>query len=389
MSCPRHRFELTLILKIFKQLLMMNLINWKITRIWRIAIALMIGLLLSLNLALPSQAHWADLAVAEIQIKERDVDLNLTLPTGLVTQFDDDLNRQLSDVEITKHSPEIQKFLDQKIRLTAGAQKTGTLMVRSGVAKNLPTNLNATPDTHSNLLLQYHWSQPLEQLQIHYDLFAPGVTTARCLAQLVRAGKVDNLVFTPASKDAALINLPVWQQMTSFTGLGIEHILTGYDHILFLVSLLMLGGGLKYLIKIVTAFTLAHSVTLSLAVLNIVTLPSRWVECAIALSIAYIATENLWRRESTGRWKLAFGFGLIHGLGFASALQELDLPRTNLAISLASFNIGVELGQISIVLIIYFLLSYLRKSPWDLTIRRAISVGVIGMSLIWFWERAF
>ena len=224
---------------------------------------------------------------------------------------------------------------------------------------------------------------------MHYDLFAPDVTTARCLAQLVRGGKIDNLVFTPATKDAALINLPVWQQISSFIGLGIEHILTGYDHILFLISLLMLGGGLKYLLKVVTAFTLSHSITLSLAALNIVTLPSRWVECAIALSIAYIATENLWRKESSGRWKLAFGFGLIHGLGFASALQELDLPRTNLAISLASFNVGVEIGQISIVLVIYFLLSYLHKLPWDLAIRRSISVGVIVMSLIWFWERAF
>ena len=369
--------------------MMMNLINWKITRIWRISIGLIIGLLISLNLTLPSQAHWADLAVAEIQIKERDVDINLTLPTGLIAQYDDDHNRQLSDQEITKHSSEIQKFLNEKIQLTAGAQKTGTLMVKSGVAQKLPTNLNATPDTHSNLLLQYHWAQPLEQLKIHYDLFAPNVTTARCLAQLVRAGKVDNLVFTPASKDAALINLPVWQQITSFVGLGIEHILTGYDHILFLVSLLMLGGGLKYLLKVVTAFTLSHSVTLSLAVLNIFTLPSQWVECAIALSIAYIAAENLWRTESAGRWKLAFGFGLIHGLGFASALSELNLPQTNLAVSLASFNIGVELGQISIVLVIYFLLAYLRKFTWDLAIRRAISVGVIGMSLIWFWERAF
>jgi hydrogenase/urease accessory protein HupE len=295
----------------------------------------------------------------------------------------------LSAAEITKHSAQIQKFLNQKIRLTAGVQTVKTLMVQSGVAKTLPSNLNVTTDTHSSLLLQYHWAQPLDQLQMHYDLFAPNVTTARCLAQLVRAGKVDNLVFTPASKDAALINLPVWQQITSFIGLGIEHILTGYDHILFLVSLLMLGGGLKYLLKVVTAFTLSHSVTLSLSVLNIVAVPSQWVECAIALSIAYIAAENLWRTESAGRWKLAFGFGLIHGLGFASALQDLDLPKSNLAISLASFNLGVELGQISIVLVIYFLLSYLRKLPWDLTIRRLVSVGVIGMSLIWFWERVF
>ncbi len=168
-----------------------------------------------------------------------------------------------------------------------------------------------------------------------------------------------------------------------------EHIWTGYDHILFLISLLMLGGELGYLLKVVTAFSLSHSVTLFLAALNIVSVPSRWVEIAIALSIAYIASENLWKKEAKARWQLAFGFGLIHGLGFSSALLELDLPRTNLVTSLASFSVGIELGQFAIVLVVYALLAYLRKFAWDLTVRRIISVGVIVMSAIWFWERAF
>ncbi len=365
------------------------LIDRNISKTWSRIICLFLGLLISLNLALPSQAHWADLAVAEIQIQERDVEINLTLPTGLISQFDDDFNKQLSASEVTKHAGDIQQFLDAKIRLIAGIQKTGKLIVGAGIVKSLSPNLTPNPDTHSTLVLQYHWMQPLDRLQIHYDLFVPDAPTARCLAQVMRGGKIDNLVFTPTSKDAALIDLPIWQQISSFAGLGIEHILTGYDHILFLISLLILGGGLKYLLKVVTAFTLSHSITLSLAALNIFTLPSRWVECAIALSIAYVATENLWRKDSVGRWKLAFGFGLIHGLGFASALQELDLPRTNIAISLASFNIGVELGQISIVLVIYLLLAYLQKFPWDLAVRRLVSIGVIIMSLIWFWERAF
>jgi HupE / UreJ protein len=366
-----------------------NLTNFRISKAWHRIICLILGLIVSLNIALPSQAHWADLSVAEIKIGKQDVDINLTIPTGLVAQFDDDRDRQLSELEITKHATELQKFLDDKIQLTAGEQKTGALTVKSGIANSSPSNLNLAPDTHSTLLLQYRWASPLAQLQIHYDLFVPNVTTARCLAQLNRDGKIDNLVFTPANKDAALINLPVLQQITSFVGLGIEHILTGYDHILFLVSLLILGGDLKYLLKVVTAFTLAHSVTLSLSVLNIVSVPSQWVECAIALSIAYIAAENLWKKASTGRWKLAFAFGLIHGLGFASALQELNLPTANLAVSLASFNIGVELGQISIVLFIYFALSLINKFSWALVFRRVVSIGVLVMSAIWFWERAF
>jgi hydrogenase/urease accessory protein HupE len=362
----------------------------QISKIWRMAIAGSWGLLMVLAISFPSQAHWADLAVADIQIQQQDVSVNLTVPTGLLQQFDDDRNNQLSGIEITKHQKDLQIFLNQKIQFTAAREKNETLQIESAIAKKLSTNLIATPDTHSNLLLKYHWVQPIEQLQLHYDLFMPNVNTARCLAQVFRDGRVDNFVLTPTSKNVALIDAPILQQITSFIGLGIEHIWTGYDHILFLISLLMLGGELRYLIKVVTAFSLSHSITLTLAVLNMISVPSRWVEIVIALSIAYIAAENLWHKEpNPTRWQLAFGFGLIHGLGFSSALQELELPRNNLVVSLASFSAGIEIGQISIVLFTYLCLSYLRKLPWDLTIRRLISSGVIVMSLIWLWERAF
>jgi hydrogenase/urease accessory protein HupE len=362
--------------------------NRQISKALRIAVCWVLGLLFVLSLATSSQAHWADLAVADIKIEKQDVKIDLTVPTGLLSQFDDNKDFQLSDSEITQHQTEIQKFLNEKIQLTAAQQKSETFTVQSTAAKKLPSNLIATPDTHSNLLLQYHWAQPIEQLQIHYDLFVPGVNTARCLAQVFRDGRVDNLVFTPDSKNAALINTPLPQQITSFIKLGIEHIWTGYDHILFLVSLLILGGELRHLLKVVTAFSLSHSFTLFLAALNIISVPSRWVEIAIALSIAYVASENLWRKQPQARWQIAFGFGLIHGLGFSSALQELELPRTNLVTSLASFSIGIELGQFAIVLAVYLVLAYLRKFTWDLAIRQLVSVGIIIMSIIWFWERA-
>jgi HupE / UreJ protein len=358
-------------------------------RTWRILISWGLGLLMMLSLAIPSQAHWADLAVADIQINAQEVEVNLTVPTGLLTQFDDDKSQQLSAAEITKHQTELQKFLNEKIRLLSSNQNPEKLMIKFGGGKDLSSNLNVAPGTHSNLLLQYTWPQAISQLQMHYELFAPNVTTARCLAQIRRNGELNNFVFTPSTTNAALINAPIGQQIVSFIGLGIEHIYTGYDHILFLISLLMLGGELGYLIKIVTAFSISHSFTLFLAALNIVSVPSRLVEIIIALSIAYIASENLWRKTPKARWQLAFAFGLIHGLGFSSALQELDLPRTNLVASLASFSVGIELGQMSIVLAVYGCLRYLSKLPWDLTIRRLISIGVIAMSLIWFWERVF
>ncbi len=349
----------------------------------------LLGLIIVLALALPSQAHWADLAVADIVVKQQTVDINLTVPTGLLTQFDDDQNQQLSAAEIAQHQLDLPKFFAAKVRLTAAGQAHQTLSIQAGLANNLPNNLNTSPATHSNLLLQYQWAAPIKQLQMHYELFAPNVTTARCLAQVRVNSQVNNVVFTPAAPDAALIDASIAQQIISFIGLGLEHIWTGYDHILFLISLLMLGGKLGYLLKIVTAFSISHSVTLCLAAFNIVTVPSRWVEIVIALSIAYVAAENLWKKQPPARWQLAFGFGLIHGLGFSGALQELDLPRTNLVTSLASFSIGIELGQFAIVLIVYLLLSYLRKFSWDLMIRRCISGAIMIMSFIWFWERAF
>jgi hypothetical protein len=355
----------------------------------RNAIAGIAGLLMVFALNVPSQAHWADLAVADIQIQQQDVSINLTVPTGLLQQFDDDRNNQLSDAEITKHQQDLQKFFSEKVSLTANREPSETLKVEPATAKKIPTNIAVAPDTHSNLLLKYRWKQPIEQLQLNYDLFVPDVNTARCLAQVSRNDRLDNLVLTPSSKNVALIDAPIFQQISSFIQLGIEHIWTGYDRILFLISLLMLGGKLDYLIKVVTAFSLSHSITLALAVLNIVSVPSRWVEIIIALSIGYIAAENLWRKEpNPTRWQWTFGFGLIHGLGFSSALQELSLPQNNLVVSLASFSVGIEIGQISIVLFTYFCLNYLRKFPGDLMIRRSISAGVIVMSIVWFWERA-
>jgi hydrogenase/urease accessory protein HupE len=171
--------------------------------------------------------------------------------------------------------------------------------------------------------------------------------------------------------------------------MGIEHILTGYDHMLFLVSLLMIGATLPHLLKIVTAFTVAHSITLSLAVLGLVDLPSRWVESAISLSITYVAAENVWRgRSSLGsRWLVTFGFGLVHGLGFASALTELHLPRANLAASLVGFNLGVEIGQVSVILLATLALDAIRQWGGAPVFRRSVSVAAALTGLVWFVQR--
>ncbi len=178
-------------------------------------------------------------------------------------------------------------------------------------------------------------------------------------------------------------------QLWQFTQLGIKHIFLGYDHILFLLALIIIGGRLGGLIKIVTAFTIAHSITLILAALQIVTLPSRLIESAIALSIVYVAAENLFVNEIKHRWVLTFTFGLVHGFGFANVLREMGLPTQGLVSSLLAFNVGVELGQIAIVALLFPITLWLTKQRFRRQAIVVTSLMILGLGSCWFIERAF
>src|SRR6185295_8482239 len=138
----------------------------------------------------------------------------------------------------------------------------------------------------------------------------------------------------------------------SFFKMGIEHILTGWDHLVFIVGLILARARLRALFTIVTAFTIAHSITLALAVLDVWSPSSRVIEPAIALSIAYVGIENFFVKDASKRWRITFPFGLIHGFGFAGALQEINLPRSAIPTALVSFNLGVEAGQLAVLAIV-------------------------------------
>jgi hydrogenase/urease accessory protein HupE len=155
------------------------------------------------------------------------------------------------------------------------------------------------------------------------------------------------------------------QSYFQFLELGIEHILMGFDHLAFLFALLLTGSNFREAAKIITSFTAAHSITLALATLNLIQLPSGVVEPMIAVSIVYVGLENIFRREIRWRWLLTFAFGLIHGFGFASALRELGIgsPGGSVVIPLISFNLGVEFGQIAIAALVLPLIWKLRQQP--------------------------
>lgn len=178
-----------------------------------------------------------------------------------------------------------------------------------------------------------------------------------------------------------------------FIPAGIYHIFTGPDHVLFIIGLLLMGGTLVRLLSIVTAFTIAHSITLSLAALSIINPSPRVIEPAIALSIIYVGIDNLMVGK-TGRdaraW-IAFFFGFVHGFGFAGVLREFGLPRAALGWSLFSFNFGVEIGQACIVVVAAFLLAAIRKRS-EAASRRVLIGGSVCVSLAgtyWFIQRVF
>jgi hydrogenase/urease accessory protein HupE len=174
----------------------------------------------------------------------------------------------------------------------------------------------------------------------------------------------------------------------SFFRLGIEHILTGYDHLVFLFGLVVIGGRTRALVKAITAFTVAHSLSLALAVLGVWTPSPRFIEPAIALSIAYVGLENFFLKDAEKRWRITLPFGFIHGFGFAGALVERHLPRSRIPFALLGFNTGVEVGQLAVMALVLPLVIVARR--YDVVRTRVVPVAnviVVLLGLAWLGLR--
>jgi hydrogenase/urease accessory protein HupE len=176
----------------------------------------------------------------------------------------------------------------------------------------------------------------------------------------------------------------------AYVVLGVEHILSGFDHLLFVAGLLFLVGFRRRLIATITAFTAAHSLTLACSVFGVITLRSPPVEAAIALSILLVAAEALRQRDTLARRLpalVSFLFGLVHGLGFAGALKDVGLPRSHLPLALFMFNVGVELGQLMAVLAAFGVVRLLAAQGWFVRARRPALFGIGVMAAYWSWAR--
>jgi hypothetical protein len=273
--------------------------------------------------------------------------------------------------------------------LAVVANETACAAVPGSVQPSSPTRPTIV------ITLDYACAGPVRTLSLTDNLFDLIGTDHHTLTTVEWPEGREQVVFEPDRRQAHFV-LAAEQVAPAESGaaesspitffrLGVEHILTGYDHILFLLALILGGGWLRSLLGIVTAFTVAHSITLALAVLGVVVIPSWIVEPVIALSIAYVALENILRdRAPSGRWAVSFVFGLVHGFGFAGALLELGLPPSGLVGSLLFFNLGVEAGQAMIVAALFPALLWLCRFAWERRAVTAISgaVFIAAMALV-------
>lgn len=246
-------------------------------------------------------------------------------------------------------------------------------------------------------------------LDFNYQLLFDIDPTHRGILLDQRAGiSSSSMIFSKSQPSLSIVpqEISQWSTFVSYIGEGVYHIWIGLDHLLF-ISMLILPAVLIVknhrweqvssfrpaflnLLKVITAFTIAHSITLSVATLNLVSLPSRLVESAIALSIIVLALNIFYPIVKHDQWWLAFSFGLLHGFGFASVLMELEMPQSALIQALLGFNLGVELGQLMLVLLVFPLAYLLRSSKlYQVPILYGSAALTFILASIWFVERAF
>jgi hypothetical protein len=232
--------------------------------------------------------------------------------------------------------------------------------------------------------LRFQCPRAVEQASVRYDLFFDVDPRHQGIARLAFGDEEGReQVFRNDARTLAIRReLGVRDHVRDYLRLGIEHIFTGYDHVAFLFGLLVIAGaqglrrGARQVLGVVTAFTLAHSVTLIGSALGWFALSPRLVEPAIALSIVYVGIENLAQPAPRHRWLLTFGFGLVHGFGFASVLKEIGLPSKGLLLSLVSFNVGVEIGQLAVVAAVLPLLALVARPLGDRLVEYALVAAV-------------
>ena len=344
--------------------------------------------LCALAIAAPAAAHPVPFSYLDIQLQPSAVDVSLV---AHIFDLAHDLQiappeRLLDSALVAEREKAMQAMLAPRLELLADGRvltpewtSTDILRDRQSLRFHVRYAVTSAPGTIAVNTVMF----PYDAMHQTFVNLYEGETLT---SQMILDRTHPHLDYFAGSRQGVLAVIE------KFVPAGVHHILIGPDHLLFLVGLLLLGGSVRQLLLIVTSFTVAHSVTLSLAALNLVTPPARLIEPAIALSIVYVGADNILANggRDVRAW-IAFAFGFIHGFGFANVLREMDLPRRALGWSLFSFNIGVEIGQLFVVVLVATALAMLRaKSEWS---RRHLafagSIVVIAAGAFWFIQRVF
>jgi hypothetical protein len=329
-------------------------------------------------------AHPLNNGYSHLTVSHNTVHYQLFIPQRSLPAYDSNHDGSLSADELKEHKPQIEAYLSSHLSL-----QNRTEEMRFTLLSMEPAEQESVPGI--DFALEFTSSTEIDSLNIHYTMLFEDSDPDHLNMLVIQNGDdADQAVFDRDHRDyhyEPLVKPSLFSTLWRYLTLGVEHILSGYDHLLFLLSLVLAVPGIKSVLKIVTAFTAAHSITLYLASANILQVAPRWTESLIAASIVYVAAENLFAGSKRYRWLLTFGFGLIHGMGFAGALKDIGLPPGAFLASLFSFNIGVEIGQLAVVAVLLPVLLLLRKTRWNAVTVRSLSVVIGLIALFWFIER--
>ncbi len=334
-------------------------------------------------------AHEINTSYSVTDIKDDKLTFSLRVDeTDLEKIFDLDENgdQTVTHDELLVNLDDLQGYFKSKVGLIVAGEGLALKTAGGSVYRDEIGN------TFVDLSYETEVPSSFWKMTLRVNLFSDFGPRHKHLAKLFSGDELQQAIFTVADPEQSFSlvgRASIFHQIFQFVWLGMEHIFIGYDHILFLMGLIVLGGSFRNLVKIVTSFTAAHSLTLILAALQIVVIPTRLVESVIALSIVYIAVENFLVKDTDQRWLITFIFGLMHGFGFANVLTELGLPAKGLVPSLLSFNIGVEIGQVIMVAVAFPIILLVTRTRWQKRVVYGLSSVILIFGLVWFLERAF
>jgi HupE / UreJ protein len=346
-----------------------------------IYVHLLIVLLLASVFAAAACAHDMPRSESQIEVAGREVHVVLKLNLLELGYVDTDRNGIISYDELDNSIERIYRDIKQHFII-----QSSTLPVETRLKK-----YDIEQDHGLRMELEYVFAQDVSKLQVTSTLDQIAQPGHEHFVTFSNRGTVQEAILNAATPTVEFKagQTPYLSTVWSFVRLGILHIFTGYDHLAFLVGLLIVTTNLTSLVKVISAFTLAHSITLALSTCNIVVLPSRLTESMIPLTIAYVAVENILRKHTLERYYVTFIFGLIHGFGFSNVLREMQLSQSHLALSLFSFNLGVEIGQLAFILVLFPLVLWIASLSWRRPIQAGVSVVIICLAAYWFLQRAF